>query len=75
MVSEKEEKELEDKLTDFIGELRSMGYSSPEKRGTAEWNEKEKELKDTWHKLIAIDPVYRYYGQEISETLHPEYFF
>lgn len=71
MVSEKEELNLLDTMISYLNKLDDMPLSS---KDTEEWKSLEKELMELYHKLVAINPANRYFGEEISQTFHPEYF-
>lgn len=72
MVSKEKELELLDAFTDKLNELK-MKEDALKK--TKKWAAAEKELLKAWHELIAINPAARYFDEEISQTLHPEYFY
>lgn len=75
MVFSKEKKlEMLNDFTDKLDNMKMMG-GNPENRKTSEWKAAEKDLLKTYHALLAIDPVSKCFDEEISQTLHPEYFY
>lgn len=71
MVYSIEERELKDLMVKYLGKLKGMAAIDFNARETQEWKSIAAKLKEVYHKLININPVHRYHGQEISEVLHP----
>lgn len=74
MVSKEKELEMLDEFSSILGTMKSLRMEEEEPEKNPIWKELEKSLMKIWHELIVTNPANRYFGQEISETLHPEYF-